>query len=62
MMTDLGAWALDEVVDGRMKSIYFKTRDDADVHIRTKHGPFALRRVNLEDVFVSITGKKVAPS
>lgn len=59
LMARLGAWALDEIVDGEMETVYFATRDDANRHIERQRGSFSLRRVNLEDVFISLTGKKV---
>ncbi len=61
LMDNLGAWALDEMADGQIHTRYFASREDArnDISIRTNG--FALRRVNLEDVFISLTGKKVTP-
>jgi len=58
-MDKIGKWALDEMVDGNIKSIYFKNREEAKNYITIKNGSFTLRRVNLEDAFVSLTGKKV---
>ncbi len=59
MMARLGTWALDRIVDGEMETAYFKEREEANRHVAQQEGSFALRRVNLEDVFISITGKKV---
>jgi len=59
LMGRLGAWALDEIVEGEMETTYFATREDANRHIEQQKGSFSLRRVNLEDVFISLTGKKV---
>ena len=61
MMGRLGAWALDEIVNGEMETTYFKDREEANRHVALQKGSFALRRVNLEDVFLSVTGKKVQP-
>ena len=55
----LGAWALDRVTDGGMETLFFRDREEANRHITKHQGSFALRRVNLEDVFISLTGKKV---
>ena len=61
LMARLGAWALDEIVDGRMETTYFTEREAANRRIRRQQGSFVLRRVNLEDVFIAMTGKKVQP-
>jgi ABC-2 type transport system ATP-binding protein len=62
LMNRLGSWALDEIVNGEMETTYFSSREEADMHVVRQKGSFALRRVNLEDVFISVTGKKVAPA
>ncbi len=59
LMEGLGAWALDRVADGGMETFYFGDRNEANRHIAAHQGSFSLRRVNLEDVFISLTGKKV---
>ncbi len=59
LMEGLGAWALDRVADGGMETVYFRDREEANRHIAAHQGSFSLRRVNLEDVFISLTGKKV---
>jgi ABC-2 type transport system ATP-binding protein len=61
LMARLGSWALDEIVNGDMATTFFRTREDANRHLGKQQGGFTLRRVNLEDVFLSVTGKKVAP-
>lgn len=61
LMDRLGVWALDTIVNGEMETVYFKNRDEANRHIEREKGGFALRRVNLEDVFIDMTGKKVQP-
>jgi ABC-2 type transport system ATP-binding protein len=55
----MGAWALDRVCDGGMETSYFRNREEAQKHITEHKAGFSLRRVNLEDVFISLTGKKV---
>lgn len=57
----LGEWALDRMVDGIMETTYFTDRESANRHVEEQQGSFSLRRVNLEDVFISATGKKVRP-
>jgi ABC-2 type transport system ATP-binding protein len=61
LMSRLGAWALDEMVDSRMETSYFQTAEDAKQYLAEKQGSFNLRRVNLEDAFIALTGKKVQP-
>ncbi len=61
LMEKLGTWALDEMEDGHIKTSYFQSREEARHFIPDHQGGFALRRVNLEDVFIALTGKKVAP-
>lgn len=61
LMAQLGAWALDEIVNGEMETHYFQDREEANRYIEKQIGSFSLRRVNLEDVFIHLTGKKVLP-
>ena len=55
----VGRWAIDEFQSNRMRSVYFKTGEDARRWVATNETGFTLRRVNLEDAFLSLTGKKV---
>jgi ABC-2 type transport system ATP-binding protein len=59
LMAGLGVWALDEIVNGEMETRYFQGRDEANEHVERQQGSFSLRRVNLEDVFIALTGKRV---
>jgi ABC-2 type transport system ATP-binding protein len=61
LMSRLGAWALDEMVNGSMETSYFESPEAAKQHLAEKQGSFNLRRVNLEDAFIALTGKKVQP-
>lgn len=61
LMSELGTWALDEIVDGEMVTAFFRSREEAREHIGRQEGGFTLRRVNLEDVFISLTRKRVQP-
>ena len=60
IMRDQGEWALDELREGRLHTRFFPDREAADRHIAggTANG-FTLRRVNLEDSFLAMTGKRV---
>ncbi|MFP4475675.1 MAG: ABC transporter ATP-binding protein [Desulfatibacillaceae bacterium] len=58
-ITHLGEWAVDHYGDGRMESQYFHDRDEALALARSREVEFRLRRVNLEDAFLRMTGKRV---
>ena len=59
LMAQIGAWAIDQMDDGSIKTVYFKSRQEADAFVMMQKGSFTVRRVNLEDSFLSLTGKKV---
>ncbi len=58
-MANMGEWAVDRLEDANMETTYFKTRREAKNFIAEQETSFTLRRVNLEDVFLALTGKKV---
>jgi len=59
LIETLGRWALD-IVDGEhMKTLYFSTQEEAKQQALQYPGSFSVRPVNLEDVFISMTGKRV---
>lgn len=59
LIETLGRWALDFVDGEHMKTLYFKTHEEAKHKAFQYPGSFSVRPVNLEDVFISMTGKKV---
>ena len=59
LMTGVGHWAIDWVTEDGMKSVYFSSREAAQASGAASNNGFTLRRVNLEDAFLSLTGKKV---
>lgn len=59
LMKSMGEWALDTIKNGSMETLYFADRNEANRHIAEYTAGFSLRRVNLEDVFICRTGKKV---
>lgn len=59
LMDGLGAWAVDQVGDDDMETRYFQDKAEAKAFCLKQEGEFAVRRVNLEDVFLSLTGRKV---
>ena len=58
-MERTGTWALDRLDDEGMRTRYFDSREKAQEFIAGRESGFTLRRVNLEDAFLSLTGKKV---
>ena len=59
LVDSLGEWALDQISDGRVESLYFATRETASTKAASLTNPYTIRRVNLEDVFLKMTGKKL---
>lgn len=59
LMATLGTWALDRLIEDKMEPLYFNDREDANQYIASHKESFTLRRINLEDAFLSMTGKKV---
>ncbi len=59
LVTRLGSWALDEIYADRVESSYFATRDEAVAKAARSERPTSIRRVNLEDAFLKMTGRKL---
>ena len=59
LVTRLGSWALDEIYADRVESSYFATRDEAVAKAACSERPTSIRRVNLEDAFLKMTGRKL---
>lgn len=57
LMESVGHWAVDQFAGSEMTTSYFKTRQKANTF--KAEGEFTLRRVNLEDAFLSLIGRKV---
>jgi ABC-2 type transport system ATP-binding protein len=62
IMDGLGTWAVDFYRDAELLSAYFTERGEADEFIRRQSGEFCVRRVNLEDAFLALTGNRVGAS
>lgn len=60
LMSSVGQWAVDWMAPDGMETVYFSDRETARQRTAKRNGGFTLRRVNLEDAFLSLTGKKVA--
>lgn len=59
LMDRIGSWAVDRVEGGEMQTAYFDAQDSARDYIARQREEFTMRRVNLEDAFLALTGKKV---
>ncbi len=59
LMEQTGTWAIDRIKGNKLETIYFRTREQANEFINDEKMSYTLRRVNLEDAFLSFTGKKV---
>jgi ABC-2 type transport system ATP-binding protein len=59
LMAGVGNWAIDEFQSNYMHSFYFQTQEEARQWAATHQNGFTLRRVNLEDAFLALTGKKI---
>jgi ABC-2 type transport system ATP-binding protein len=59
LMNQMGVWALDRLKEDDMETLYFNDRKEANDYITAHKDSFTLRRVNLEDAFLALTGKKV---
>ncbi|MEJ5366448.1 MAG: ABC transporter ATP-binding protein [Desulfosoma sp.] len=60
LMDNLGQWAIDVYRENDMVTRYFPDRESARRFAEEHRNGYTLRRVNLEDVFLTYTGKKVA--
>jgi ABC-2 type transport system ATP-binding protein len=59
LMDSLGLWAVDQFLENEMNTNFFPGREEANSFIQTLNNGGTIRRVNLEDCFLSLTGKKV---
>jgi ABC-2 type transport system ATP-binding protein len=59
LMGGVGQWAVDWLARDGMETAYFPSREAAQTSAAMGNGGFTLRRVNLEDAFLALTGKKV---
>ena len=61
LMAGIGNWAVDRLCDSGMETTYFKDQDQARAFNQEGAREITLRRVNLEDAFLALTGKRVKP-
>ncbi|MDR2198623.1 MAG: ATP-binding cassette domain-containing protein [Deltaproteobacteria bacterium] len=56
---EVGKWAADTFQDGVLKSSFFADKREATEFLAAAPGGGTLRKVNLEDAFIHLTGKRV---
>ncbi|MFZ5585411.1 MAG: ABC transporter ATP-binding protein [Thermodesulfobacteriota bacterium] len=59
LMAGQGAWAADTLQGEELHTRYFASTEAAKRELASHEGGFTLRRVNLEDSFLALTGKKI---
>ncbi|MDR2405825.1 MAG: AAA family ATPase, partial [Deltaproteobacteria bacterium] len=59
IIANIGEWAVDTFENGSMTSHFFPDRNQAGAFLADLSGGGALRKVNLEDAFLNLTGKRV---
>jgi ABC-2 type transport system ATP-binding protein len=59
VISRLGEWAADHFGDGSMKTSFFATREEAASFVGSQDTGGSVRRVNLEDAFLDLTGRRV---
>lgn len=59
LITELGAFAVDETLEDNLVSKYFHNRDDAIQYLAGAGKQASLRATSLEDVFVECAGRKL---
>jgi ABC-2 type transport system ATP-binding protein len=59
LMAAIGDWAVDFLDDNRLQTTYFRSRDEAREYALHRTEGLTVRRVNLEDAFISLTGRKI---
>ena len=60
LIESIGMWAVDQLTGHGMHTQYFQDREAARASMAGHETGFTLRRVNLEDAFLTLTGRKVA--
>ncbi len=59
LMKSLGEWAVDFMDDEEFKTLFFKNKEEIKDVLSEQHNKIHIRRVNLEDAFITYTGKRV---
>ncbi len=56
----IGQYAVDIIDDNNFKTLFFKDKNEISNFFKKDYKKFHIRRVNLEDAFITYTGKKVS--
>jgi len=59
LKNQVGLWVLESLNDAGFEYEFFKTREEALLKAREKEGPVTIRKSNLEDIFIRLTGEKI---
>ncbi len=59
LMARQGSWAVDVLQGGDLSTRYFVSQEEAKLDLAAQEDGFTLRRVNLEDCFLALTGRKM---
>jgi len=59
LMAQVGEWAVDTLADNRLTTRYFRSRSEAGEYALGQASGCTVRRVNLEDAFLAMTGRKI---
>ncbi|KAF0189378.1 MAG: ABC transporter-like [Desulfobulbaceae bacterium] len=60
LMAAIGQWAVDYLDDNRLQTAFFNSREKAGDYVLNRANGCTVRRVNLEDAFISMTGRKIS--
>ncbi len=59
LINRIGKWAVDILEKDTLKTLYFQDRIEAENFVSNQIESYTIRRVNLEDAFLQLTGKKI---
>ena len=60
LMGSIGDWAVDYLDDSRLQTTYFHSRTETGDYVNERANSCTVRRVNLEDAFLSMTVRKMS--
>jgi len=60
LMAAIGQWAVDYLDDSHLQTAYFTSREEAGDYVLKRANGCTVRRVNLEDAFIAMTGRKMS--
>ncbi len=60
LVSGIGQWAVDYLDDNRLQTAFFNSREKAGSYVLNRANGCTVRRVNLEDAFIAMTGRKIS--